>query len=77
MLLARPLWAEVMAVRGDEGARSVIRAHPEAVLRVALPGRPPGDVDTPADYRLLRDAADDEEVGEGNRATQYTTTCVY
>ena len=61
VLLARPLWAEVMAVRGDEGARSVIRAHPDAVRRVALPGRLPGDVDTPADYRLIQADGDDEE----------------
>jgi molybdenum cofactor cytidylyltransferase len=57
ILLQRSLWPEVMAVRGDEGARSVIRAHPLETRRLAIDGGPPPrDVDTPEDYTGLSDA---------------------
>ena len=45
---------EVVAVTGDEGARSVIRAHAAAVARVVVSdGQAPGDVDTEEDYAAL------------------------
>ena len=54
VLLDRALWPEVMAVQGDQGARAVIRAHAEAVLRVPVDdGPPPPDVDTADDYAAL------------------------
>jgi molybdenum cofactor cytidylyltransferase len=56
VLLERELWPEVMDVRGDEGARSVLRAHAAQVLRLAVPGSAPRDVDTPDDYAALRAA---------------------
>jgi CTP:molybdopterin cytidylyltransferase MocA len=49
---ARELWAEVAEfVRGDEGARAYIDAHPELVSVVELGGDPRAlaDIDTPAD----------------------------
>ncbi|GAC1438594.1 MAG: molybdenum cofactor cytidylyltransferase [Chloroflexota bacterium] len=54
VLLHRALWPEVMALRGDQGARPVIRAHARSTLRLAVAeGPPPPDVDTAADYAAL------------------------
>ncbi len=51
VVIARALWPEVLALRGDVGARSLIRAREGEVLFVdaALAK----DVDTEADYRAL------------------------
>jgi molybdenum cofactor cytidylyltransferase len=58
VLLQRSLWPEIMAIRGDEGARSVLRAHRAETLRLEV-GRegeaPPRDVDTLADYHSLQE----------------------
>ena len=51
---SRAFWPELASLRGDEGARRVARAHPEAVASIAAPeaGR---DMDTREDYeRILR-----------------------
>lgn len=53
-LLARPTWPALERIRGDEGARSWIRAHPEARTLVGFPGPPPADLDTPQDYDAAR-----------------------
>jgi len=55
VLIARNLFPELATVTGDQGARSVIRAHSAAVHEVAIPGAPPtDDLDTQEDYdRLL------------------------
>ncbi|HEY8602548.1 MAG TPA: NTP transferase domain-containing protein, partial [Thermomicrobiales bacterium] len=55
VLIARDLFPELATVTGDQGARSVIRAHNAAVHEVAIPGAPPtDDLDTQEDYdRLL------------------------
>ena len=54
VLIARELFPELLAVTGDEGARSVIRAHAAAVARVVVSdGQAPGDVDTEEDYAAL------------------------
>ncbi len=53
-LFPRRLFPELSAVRGDEGGRSLIERHPEAVATV--PVADPNvlaDVDTPADYDQL------------------------
>jgi molybdenum cofactor cytidylyltransferase len=54
VLIARALFPELLAVGGDEGARSVIRAHREEIALVPVSdGPPPQDVDTEEDYAAL------------------------
>jgi molybdenum cofactor cytidylyltransferase len=51
VLLARRIWPEVAALAGDTGARALFAAHPDWLLEVPLPGKPPADIDTPMDHR--------------------------
>lgn len=52
----RSLFAEVLALEGDQGARSVVKRH--AVERVALPGRAATtDLDTPEAWAAWRAGA--------------------
>lgn len=53
VLLGREVWPELRALRGDEGARGILAAHPERVADVEVGGDPPPDIDTPAAYRSL------------------------
>lgn len=53
VLLDRRVWGEMEKVRGDRGARDVLVEHAEWVVPVDLPGEPPPDVDTRADYERL------------------------
>jgi molybdenum cofactor cytidylyltransferase len=57
VLLARRIWPELDELRGDEGARALLAARPEWLLAVEMEGEPPGDIDTPADYRRALDGA--------------------
>lgn len=61
VLFARALFDELRAVSGDEGARSVVRAHTGEVLRVPIDAPLPGDVDTEEDYRRLLDQWQDRD----------------
>ncbi|RIK40997.1 MAG: hypothetical protein DCC58_13115 [Chloroflexi bacterium] len=55
VLLARELFAELAALRGDIGARDVLRRHAARVHDVPFPHQPtPRDVDTPEDLAALR-----------------------
>ena len=55
VLFARETWPELMAVGGDTGARDVLKAHPDWVVRVELDAEVPEDLDTMEDYeRMLR-----------------------
>ena len=54
-IFPRSAFAELLALRGDRGAQGWLRAHPDRVLRQAMPSAA-FDIDTPAD--LLR-AADE------------------
>lgn len=55
VLFDRSVWPALLAVDGDRGARDVIKAHPDWVVRVELGGEVPPDLDTMEDYeRLLR-----------------------
>jgi molybdenum cofactor cytidylyltransferase len=51
VLFGRALWPELRELRGDEGARGVVRRHFAAAAVVA--GEPTRDLDTEADYRAL------------------------
>ncbi|WP_338825884.1 Bifunctional protein GlmU [Moorella thermoacetica] len=52
VLIDRGLWPQILNLKGDIGAREIIREYPEEVLPVEVSC--PGifqDIDTPADYR--------------------------
>jgi len=51
VVLARRIWAEVEKLRGDQGARDLLSAHPDWLLEVPMEGAPPGDLDTWEDYQ--------------------------
>lgn len=50
VFLARRIWPEVEALRGDQGARTLITAHPEWLLEIPIEGNSPADIDTWEDY---------------------------
>ena len=53
-LFARKLFADLQALRREQGGREIIRRCPELVVEVELAsGRPLADIDTPADYERL------------------------
>src|ERR1700674_2218175 len=49
VVLARELWDEIYALKGDAGARQILDGHPELLDTVPAPGRAE-DVDTPEAY---------------------------
>jgi CTP:molybdopterin cytidylyltransferase MocA len=50
-IFPRELWSELSQVTGDEGGRSVLRAHPDRVATLVLPGQMAVlDLDTPEDW---------------------------
>ena len=53
MLFTAALFAELKALTGDAGARSVVTKHPERVERVTFDLPMPPDVDTPEDFARL------------------------
>ena len=57
VVLARDAWAAMNVLRGEEGARAVLAAHPEWLHEVAIAGAPPRDIDDPDDYRQALAAA--------------------
>lgn len=54
VLVDRSLWPRLMSMEGDEGARRLLRAHPEWVQEVWFERLAPRDVDTEADIEELR-----------------------
>ncbi len=54
VVLARAVWEEAAAQRGDSGARALISAHAGEVELVEVGGDPPQDIDTPGDLERLR-----------------------
>lgn len=54
VIIKRILWERVMSLTGDEGARQLLKAHPEWVDEVWVDSLPPRDVDTVADVEELR-----------------------
>ena len=56
VLFARAVFPELLAIQGDQGARSVLAADRSRVRLVAFDdARPLADIDTPEDYERLRD----------------------
>jgi molybdenum cofactor cytidylyltransferase len=55
VFVAGELWAEVDALSGDQGLRTLLARRPGCVLEVPLPGDPPQDIDTCADYESAVD----------------------
>lgn len=54
VLIDRSLWPRVMSLEGDQGARTLLQAHPEWVEEVWFPTAMPRDVDTEQDVEDLR-----------------------
>jgi CTP:molybdopterin cytidylyltransferase MocA len=50
-VLSRETWSAMDGLRGEEGARAVLTAHPEWLFEVPIAGEPPRDIDDAEDYR--------------------------
>ncbi|MHB9058776.1 MAG: nucleotidyltransferase family protein, partial [Bacillota bacterium] len=57
VLFGRGFFDELTQVMGDEGGRSVIRRHPEAVIEVASDEAVLADADSPDDIQRLKERA--------------------
>ncbi len=53
VVFSSEVFAELRALKGDAGARAVVKENPERVETVALDLAMPPDVDTPEDYAKL------------------------
>lgn len=54
VVVNRSLWARLMSLEGDEGAKRLWQAHPEWVNEVWFSGSAPRDVDTEADVDEMK-----------------------
>jgi CTP:molybdopterin cytidylyltransferase MocA len=54
LLLDRSVWPLTQQIRGDQGARALLRAHPDVVVTVPVTPATAADVDTWDDYERLR-----------------------
>lgn len=54
VLVNRSLWARIMSLEGDEGAKRLWQAHPEWVNEVWFSDTGPRDVDTEADVAEMK-----------------------
>lgn len=54
VIVDRSLWARLMSLEGDEGAKRLWQAHPEWINEVWFPETGPRDVDTEADVVELK-----------------------
>jgi CTP:molybdopterin cytidylyltransferase MocA len=54
VLLARATWPLLDNLKGDTGARPILRKHMDMVLEVPVDGPLPDDIDTPEDYARIR-----------------------
>ncbi len=64
VFLARSIWPEVKRLRGDQGARALLRVRPDWLLEVPEEGEPPADLDTREDYQ--RAVAGPDLAGRGS-----------
>jgi len=53
-LFHRSVWPELERLAADEGARSVLAAHPDWLRRVEVGGLPPDDIDTEEGYERMK-----------------------
>lgn len=53
VVLDREVWSDVMAERGDRGARDVLAEHPEWIVSLERDEDAPLDIDTREDYERL------------------------
>ncbi len=51
VVICRKIWPIMESLHGDEGAREVIRTHPEWLETLSLPGPPPVDIDRVEDWK--------------------------
>lgn len=51
VVICRTIWPIMGSLQGDQGAREIIRQHPDWLETLPLPGTAPGDVDTPEDWK--------------------------
>ena len=65
VFLARRIWPEVEKVDGDQGARSLLSAHPNWVVEIAVESVPPADLDTWDDYQRAVEAEAAPAIGRG------------
>ena len=66
VVLDRSIWPAVLgSTDADRGAGPAIARHPEWVVRASLDLPPPAEIDTPADYRALRERERAGLGGEG------------
>ena len=65
VFLARRIWAEVEKLDGDQGARSLLSAHPNWVVEIAVESDPPADLDTWDDYQRAVEAEAAPATGRG------------
>lgn len=64
VLFARAVFPELLAIQGDQGARSVLAADRSRIQIVAFDDpRPLADIDTPEEYERLRSQAKTEDDG--------------
>jgi molybdenum cofactor cytidylyltransferase len=54
VLLARATWPLLDSLKGDTGARPILRKHMDMVLEVPVEGSLLDDIDTPEDYARIR-----------------------
>jgi molybdenum cofactor cytidylyltransferase len=54
VVLGREIWSGLETLTGDRGARDLLAARPDWLLRLPRPGEPPRDVDSESDYRRIR-----------------------
>jgi len=55
VLLARATWPLLEHLKGDTGARPILRKHMDMVLEVPVAGPLLDDIDTPEDYARIRE----------------------
>ena len=56
VLFDRTVWPDLLAVRGDRGARDLIKNHPDWVVHVDFDAEVPADLDTMEDYERLKES---------------------
>ena len=74
VLFDRTVFPDLSRLRGDAGARSLIRARPSSVVSVEVDASAPRDVDTPAAYAALVDRWEPAVDGGADASVDYLDT---